>query len=117
MIAEEILVETEMRSNSVTKTRNVIKDGLPTDEASRRKDLIFYKAYKDKKMKRFIQILALLMIIASFVLAGCQTSPAPVEPKAEEIAAPAEAEEAEDEEAEAEEVEITEVEVLGHTFV
>ncbi len=68
-------------------------------------------------MKKFIQVLALLMIITSLVLAGCQTSPAPVEPRVEEIAAPAEAEEAEDEEAEAEEVETTEVEVLGHTFV
>jgi regulator of RNase E activity RraA len=35
-IAEEILVETERRSNSETDTRNLLKDGVPADEASRR---------------------------------------------------------------------------------
>lgn len=35
-IAEDILVETERRSNSETITRNMLKDGIPADEASRR---------------------------------------------------------------------------------
>ena len=35
-IAEEVLEETERRSNSETKTRKMLKDGVSADEASRR---------------------------------------------------------------------------------
>ena len=35
-IAEEILIETERRSQDETKTRTLLKDGVPADEASQR---------------------------------------------------------------------------------
>lgn len=35
-VAEEILLETERRSDSETDTRNLLKQGVPADEASRR---------------------------------------------------------------------------------